>query len=162
MWNRRRLLKSSCSALALTPFSASLGACVNQQIQSDTPAEVLLGFYNPSDFSQPQDALIDGLSEVDFSWLSRGDSVLIKVASNSGRIHPATTSPDAVRGLVATLFDHGAGRVLVADQAGVQQVRLVEGDIRFSSTEDMFRRNGLLDATLDSGAEPYFFDDHGL
>ena len=162
MWNRRRLLKTTGSSLALIPFARTLSGCQNQGNLDQMNAEVSLGLYNPSDFSEPKDALMNGLTDVDFSWLSNGDSVLIKVASNSGRPHPATTSPEAIKGLVETLFAHGAGRVLVADQAGVQQVRLVEGDIRFRSTEEMFRRNGLLDATVDSGAEPYFFDDHGF
>jgi len=36
----------------------------------------------------------------DFSWLSRGDTVLIKPASNSAKRYPATTSPLSIRAMV--------------------------------------------------------------
>ena len=39
----------------------------------------------------------------DFSWLSRGDSVFIKPALNSGNNYPATTNPAGIKAIV--LFD---------------------------------------------------------
>ena len=38
----------------------------------------------------------------DFSWLSKGDTVFIKPAINSGNPYPATTSPIAVAAVVET------------------------------------------------------------
>ena len=99
------------------------------------------------------------LQEMDLSWLGAGDSVFVKLACNSGEVHPATTSPGAVRATVEALFAAGAGRVLVGDQAGVEHVRLATGDQRFGSTRELMEENGLLDAIEESGAEPHFFDE---
>ena len=49
----------------------------------------------------------------DFSWLSKGDTVFIKPAVNSGNPYPATTSPLAVAAVVEILREKGAGRVIV-------------------------------------------------
>jgi uncharacterized protein (DUF362 family) len=58
----------------------------------------------------------------DFSWLSQGDVVFIKVAANSPNRYPATTSPSAVRAMVGLLQAKGAGKVMVGDKPGVQYV----------------------------------------
>ena len=54
----------------------------------------------------------------DFSWLSRGDRVLIKMAVNSGNPYPATTDPWSVQCMVKLLRERGAGKILVGDQSG--------------------------------------------
>ena len=51
----------------------------------------------------------------DFSWLSRGDTVFIKPAHNSGKPYPATTHPGAVRAMIELLREKGARRVIVGD-----------------------------------------------
>jgi uncharacterized protein (DUF362 family) len=102
------------------------------------------------------------LDELDTSWLGQGDSVLLKVACNSGNPHPAVTSPTAVRAMCRVLLDRGAGRVLVGDQSGTMSVRLAEGDRRFGSTRELMERNGLLAAIEEGGGEPRFFDDDGF
>jgi len=96
----------------------------------------------------------------DLSWLSPGDSVLVKVACNSGERHPAVTSPEAVRAVVGFLRDRGAGKVLVGDQSGVEHVRLTASERR-SSTRELMARNGLLEAIESSGATLCAFDDQG-
>ncbi|MDD9938109.1 MAG: DUF362 domain-containing protein [Myxococcales bacterium] len=101
-------------------------------------------------------AMAAAADSLDFSWLGDGDSVLIKVACNSGNPHPATTSPGGVRAMVAALKARGAGRVIVADQAGVEWVRLTASG-RHSSTRERFEQNGLV--ALESDAELHFFDD---
>ena len=102
------------------------------------------------------------LGGVDWSWLKRGDSVFVKLASNSGEVHPATTSPAAVRAMVRALKDRGAGRVVVGDQSGVASVRLIKDGQRVGSTRALFQKNGLYQAIVDSGAEVHCFEEHGF
>jgi len=113
---------------------------------------VLLGLYPGGGAA----ALRAAVSKLDFSWLKKGDSVLIKVASNSGNPHPASTSAAGVKGMVAELKARGAGRVIVADQAGVEWVRR-SAKGRYSSTRERFKTNGLL--SVEGEAEMCFFDD---
>ena len=96
----------------------------------------------------------------DFSWLSQGDVVFIKVASNSPNRYPATTSPLAVRAMVGLLRDKGAGQVIVGDKPGVEHVYQDKKGQRGSS-RDILTRNGLHQAAQDSGAEVHYFDEAG-
>lgn len=105
------------------------------------------------------DGVSRALERLGLDWLTPGDSVFVKLACNSGNLHPAVTSPDAVRATVRALRDAGAGRVLVGDQSGVMSVRLAKGNARHSSTRNLMERNGLLAAIEESGGEPFFFDD---
>jgi uncharacterized protein (DUF362 family) len=96
----------------------------------------------------------------DFSWLSKGDTVFIKVASNSANPYPATTSPLAVRGMVQILLKKGAGRVIVGDKPGVQSV-YQDKERQKGSSRDIFLQNGLQQAALESGAEVHYFEEAG-
>jgi len=103
----------------------------------------------------------DVIPEVtDMKWLGRGDSVLIKVACNSGYPHPAVTAPGAVEAIVGFLLKEGAGTVYVGDQGGVEHVRL-HREGRIGSTLELMRRNGLLQAVERSGGVACCFDDYG-
>jgi uncharacterized protein (DUF362 family) len=97
----------------------------------------------------------------DFSWLSRGDTVFIKLASNSANRYPATTSPLSVRGMVRLLIEKGAGRVIVGDKPGVQSV-YQNKEIQKGSSRDVLIRNGLQQAALESGAEVHYFEEAGF
>lgn len=57
-------------------------------------------------------------SATDFSWLSWGDSILIKLALNSGNPLPATTDPWLLGCMIDLLKEKGAGEILVGDQSG--------------------------------------------
>ena len=94
----------------------------------------------------------------DFSWLSRGDVVFIKPVSNSGNPYPATTSPLAVQAMVTLLREKGAGRVMVGDKSGVASV-CRHGQRQWGSSRQLFTKNGLHQAALDSGAEVHYFDE---
>ena len=96
----------------------------------------------------------------DLAWLSRGDTVFIKVASNSGNPYPATTDPIAVRAMVELLLERGARRVIVGDMSGVQFVRFWKDGLRGSSRELMLQ-NGIARATQESGAELHAFEEVG-
>lgn len=122
-------------------------------------SDVILARYDAQQAATGEAAVRLALTEMDFSWLSVGDSVFIKVACNSGNQHPAVTSPQAIRGMVAELLQRGAGRVIVGDKAGVEWVWRNDLDQRGSATRNLFQSNGLLAAAEQSGAETYFFDD---
>jgi uncharacterized protein (DUF362 family) len=124
------------------------------------PDEVVLGLYPRARIPSAVDAVREACKHVDFGWLGKGESVFVKVASNSNLPHPAVTSPDAVRAMVQELRARGAGKILVGDQAGVESVRLVARG-RFSSTQEVFADNGLGAAVAEAGAEAHFFDDQG-
>src|SRR4029450_6183189 len=93
-------------------------------------------------------------------WLSRGDSVFIKVAANSGNPYPATTDPIAVRAMVELLRARGAGRVIVGDMSGVQVVRFWKDGLRGSS-RTLMTENGVAPAADEAGAELHAFEEAG-
>ena len=96
----------------------------------------------------------------DLKWLSRGDTVLIKVAANSGNPYPATTDPIAVRAMVELLLARGARRVIVADMSGVQFVRFWKDGLRGSSRV-LMQQNGIARAGQEAGAEVQAFEEAG-
>ena len=100
------------------------------------------------------------LAATDFSWLSRGDTVLVKPVSNSGNLYPATTDPVALRAMVRLLRERGAGRVIVGEMSGVQFVRFGPDQLR-GSTRDLMTRNGLARAAQEAGAELVAFEEAG-
>ncbi|MCP5055329.1 MAG: DUF362 domain-containing protein [bacterium] len=100
------------------------------------------------------------LAATDFAWLSRGDTVLLKPACNSGNVYPATTDPLAIRAMIGLLKERGAGRVIVADMAGVQFVRFYQDSLR-GSTRELMERNGLAKATEEAGGELHAFEEAG-
>ena len=61
-------------------------------------------------------------SATDFSWLKPGDTVLLKIALNSGNPYPMTTDPWLVRCMVALLSEKGASTILAGDQSGAEHV----------------------------------------
>ncbi len=96
----------------------------------------------------------------DFAWLSRGDSVLIKPVCNSGNDYPATTDPAALAAMIGLLRERGAGRILVGDMSGAQFVRFSK-DRTSGSSRALMKRNGLLAAAEDSGADVVAFEEAG-
>lgn len=96
----------------------------------------------------------------DFSWLGRGDTVLVKPVCNSGNVYPATTDPIAVNAMVRLLAERGAGRVIVADMSGVQFLRF-SPDKTSGSTRDLMTGNGLVKAAEEGGASVHAFEEAG-
>ncbi len=95
----------------------------------------------------------------DFSWLSKGDRVLIKLALNSGNSFPATTDPWLLCSTIRLLKEKGAGEVIVGDQAGVQYVHWTRS--KRGSTRALSRSAGLLKIIEKNGALPCFFEERG-
>ena len=158
-FSRRTLLRGA----ALLPVAAAASRCAPDLHATDPafdalPAtrhgQLLLGV-----LPHGANAVVQACNHLDFSWLRPGDSVFLKLASNSAKPHPATTAPDAVRGMVQALKDRGAGRVVVGDQAGIQWVRYrAQGQLTGRSSMDVLRENGLLAAIEAAGAEVHTFD----
>jgi uncharacterized protein (DUF362 family) len=162
MTTRREFLRrSSVATCALLLPPVGVGCAAVPTVDPGEPATdgVLISLQDPAQLTSAEDGVTAALERMDFSWLGAGDSVFLKLASNSRQRHPAVTSPAAVSALCRGLRERGAGRVLVGDQAGVMSVRLAAGDRRFSSTRDVFESNGLLAAVEDGGGEAHFFDD---
>jgi uncharacterized protein (DUF362 family) len=97
----------------------------------------------------------------DFSWLNKGDRVLIKLALNSGNPYPATSDPWALDCLLKVLKEHGATKIFVGDQSGVRNVYWSsQGQVR--GTSRAFAQSaGLLSVIERNGASPVFFEERG-
>jgi len=96
----------------------------------------------------------------DFSWLSKGDRVLLKVAMNSGNRYPATTDPWSVACMVRLLKEKGAGKIMVGDQGGFGAVQWTK-DRQIGSSRQLAKNTGLLKAIEENQAEPCFFEEFG-
>ncbi len=129
---------------------------------SNTKELVVLKAIPPAAAEEEVIAAVRKVAEgvTDFSWLSRGDTALIKPAANSPRRFPATTSPVAIRAMVGLLKDRGAGKVILADKPGVQYVYQDNSHQRGSSRRVMMN-NGLHQAALGAGGEVHYFDESG-
>lgn len=88
--------------------------------------------------------LIGGFSRV----IESGDEVLLKPNYNSADPPPASTDPEFLRALVALLYEHGAGRVVVG-----------ESSMQTLSTRKVMEKTGALERLSGSGAEIAFFDE---
>lgn len=99
-------------------------------------------------------------ASTDFSWLSKGDSVFIKPALNSGKPYPATTNPIAIGAMVKLLKGKGAGRVIVGDMCGIEHVKLSPEGLSGSSRR-LMEHSGMTRAVQAAGGEVHFFEEAG-
>jgi len=99
-------------------------------------------------------------SITDFSWLSKGDSVLIKPTLNSGNPYPATTNPTGIAAMVALLKEKGAGRVILSDMSGIEYVKLSPNGLEGSSRH-LMENCGMAQTAVAAGAELYFPEEDG-
>ena len=99
-------------------------------------------------------------ASTDFSWLSKGDSVFIKPALNSGKPYPATTNPIAIGAMVELLKGKGAGRVIVGDMSGIEHVKLSPEGLSGSS-RSLMEHSGMTQAVQAAGGEVHFFEEAG-
>lgn len=86
----------------------------------------------------------------DFSWLSSGDKVLLKLALNSANAFPATTDPWSLGCMIDLLKAKGAGQIIVGDHSGIYQS---------NSTRTCLQRTGLMDVITAKGATAVCFDE---
>ena len=99
-------------------------------------------------------------ASTDFSWLSKGDSVLVKPAVNSGNPYPATTHPAGIKAMIMLLKEKGANRVIISDLAGIEHVKLSTEKLH-GSTRELMTSCGIAQAAVEAGAELYFPEEEG-
>ena len=97
------------------------------------------------------------------SWLSAGETVLLKPALNSPDPYPATTHPLAISVTAELLADRGA-KVVIGDQSGIDHVLHHPGGVIHGRTIDNYARSGMGDRNdtrfvgfEDSGWDEGFF-----
>jgi uncharacterized protein (DUF362 family) len=78
------------------------------------------------------------------SWLSAGETVLLKPALNSPDPYPATTHPLAISVTAELLAERGA-KVVIGDQSGIEHVLHHPGGVIRGSTIENYARSGMGD-----------------
>ncbi|MCA9907834.1 MAG: DUF362 domain-containing protein, partial [Anaerolineae bacterium] len=129
-------------------------------VQTNVPGNrrVHVHRYDPAQTTADAAVRAAMLAATDLSWLRQGDSVFVKVSSNSNYGPPSVTSPEVLSGVVGLLKEAGAGDVYVGDMSGALFVRhLATGTT--GSTRDNMRANGLLDAAQATGALIHCFEE---
>ncbi len=96
----------------------------------------------------------------DFSWLSSGDSVFIKLALLADVPFPASTDPWALDCMIRLLKEKGAGEVVAGDQCGVEHVINTENYSKGSSRE-ICKKVKLLNVIDENNAGSLFFEEDG-
>ncbi len=96
----------------------------------------------------------------DFSWLSKGDSVFIKLALNSMAEYPATSDPWSLQCMIRMLKEKGAGKIQVGDSSGVEHVQWKK-DSKRGSSRSCCQKAGLLQVIEEEGAQAVFFEEQG-
>ncbi len=99
-------------------------------------------------------------ASTDFTWMSRGDSVFIKLALNSGNTFPATSDPWSLGFMIRLMREKGAGRIMVGDSSGVESVHWSK-EGRKGASRECCKQAGLLDVIEQNGAETVFFEKLG-
>ena len=77
-----------------------------------------------------------------------GDTILIKPNFNTADPPPAASDPQFVKAVIALLYEHGAGKVVVGESSTLML-----------STRDALRKTGMLQVAKEAGAEVVIFDE---
>ncbi len=164
---RRDFLKGiALSALAVGSSTDSFGVSQTspggKPLPANQPARVSLAGVSHSASLEAFKAAVReaALAATDFSWLSKGDSLFIKPALNSGLPYPSTTSPIAIATMVELLRERGASRVIVGDMCGIEHVKLSPDGLSGSSRR-LMEASGMARAAQAAGAELHFFEEAG-
>jgi uncharacterized protein (DUF362 family) len=165
---RRTFLKlmAGVSAMAVCSWKGVEGASQTLQegksLASGRPIRVFLAGVGRGVSEQVMKLAVRAAAEAatDFSWLSKGDSVFIKPALNSGNPYPATTNPIAIGAMVELLKQKGARRVIVGDMSGIEHVKLSPKGLTGSSRR-LMEASGMARAVQAAGGEIHFFEEAG-
>ncbi|MGB7573551.1 MAG: DUF362 domain-containing protein [Thermodesulfobacteriota bacterium] len=165
---RRTFLKliAGVSAMAIYSWKGVAGASQTLQegkpLASGRPIRVFLAGVGRGASEQVMKLAVRAAAEAttDFSWLSKGDSVFIKPALNSGNPYPATTNPIAIEAMVELLKQKGARRVIVGDMSGIEHVKLSPKGLTGSSRR-LMEASGMARAVQAAGGEIHFFEEAG-
>jgi len=169
-FNRRDFLKIAGGTASGALFLNVSPNIVYAKTSSSDNLHVVDG-YNPEVISawipiNESESCYDLFKEVverssDFTWLSPGDTVFLKLSINSGNKYPATTDPWALKCMIQLLNEKGAGEIIVGDQSGVEHV-LWTDKIKRGSSRKLCESSGLLKVIEAFGATPYFFEEQGF
>lgn len=96
----------------------------------------------------------------DFSWLSKGDTVFLKLSLNSDKPYPATTDPWILQCMIRLLKEKGAKRIIAGDQSGMETVRWTKTS-QMGSSRKCCESAGLLKVITEEDAESCFFEERG-
>jgi uncharacterized protein (DUF362 family) len=105
-------------------------------------------FVNGIDHDVREPALVASIRDIllkssdNFSWLDKGDTVLLKPALNSPDPYPATTHPLAVEVTSRLLAERGA-KVIIGDQSGIEHVLHHPGGVIRGSSRSNYIRSGM-------------------
>jgi len=165
---RRTFLKAivGVSAMAIYSWKGSVDASQTpgggRPLASGPQTRVFLAGIDRGASEQVMKLAVRAVAEAttDFSWLSKGDSVFIKPALNSGNPYPATTSPIAIGAMVELLREKGARRVIVGDMSGIEHVKLSPKGLTGSSRR-LMEASGMARAVQAAGGEIHFFEEAG-
>ena len=124
--------------------------------------QVSSGWFKATEYRSKEQLLRDVIEgATDFSWLKKGDSVLLKLALNSGNKFPATTDPWVLEVVIKMLQEKGAGKIVAGDKSGVEAVVDFE-DKKEGSSRKLCESSGLLKIINKNNAAPDFFEEKGL
>jgi uncharacterized protein (DUF362 family) len=165
--SRRDFIKTTVSGVAVLTFGCSdsddnsnkdenSNKDLSYAIEND---DVLFALYSKENLHSQTEAIRLASEKLNWSWLSAGDSVFVKISMNSAHTHPAVTSPIAISAICKELFDRGASRVIVGDKMGLESVYHHANGISGGSTREAAGKNDILEAIEHSNAEAYFFDE---
>lgn len=165
---RRDFLKGAAgvSVMAVCPVTGGTGTtqvpAKGKPLTPGSPAKVFLAGVNKGASEKAIKLAVreSALAATDFSWLCKGDTVFIKPVVNSGNPYPATTSPFAIAAMVELLKEKGAGRVIVGDMSGVENVRFSSTGLSGSSRK-LMESSGMAEVVQASGAELHCFEEAG-
>jgi uncharacterized protein (DUF362 family) len=160
--NRREFLELMALASAAALVPSGLCRAVETLLRSSPDVKVSLAGVargsNEGDLVVAAREAAEAAS--DFSWLSRGDTVLIKPVVNSGNPYPATSHPAGLKALISLLKEKGAKRILVSDMSGIEHVKLSPDKMR-GSTRELMMSCGVARAAEEAGAELYLPEEEG-
>ncbi|MBK8020007.1 MAG: DUF362 domain-containing protein [Chloroflexi bacterium] len=156
--SRRRFLQLAGSSLASLMMSRIPLPAAGSAIADGPATQVHVHTFNPNETTTADAVEAAVHAATDLTWLRPGDSVFVKVASNSNYSPPSVTSPAVLEGVIRTLKAAGAGTVYVGDMSGAQFVRHLAGETIGSTRENM-RQNGLLAAAEAAGATIHCFEE---
>lgn len=165
--SRREFLSLTAGLSAMAACPSILAGCGTSSTPLPSPEPTVYkhsvsSAWIPKDKQEDSYPLFKAMVEdaTDFSWLSMGDRIFLKLALNSGNPFPATTDPWALKCMIELLNEKGAGEIVVGDQSGVEHVFYTPFSGRGSSRE-CCRTAGLLEVMDKYNVTPCFFEERG-
>jgi len=160
--NRRKFLEAMSLTLVAAAMPYELVRAAEKDLVSGPEVKVSLAGVTQGVSERELLAAVREAAEsaTDFSWLSRGESVLIKPVVNSGNPYPATTSPAGLKAMITLLREKGAKRIVVSDMSGIEHVKLSPDKMR-GSTRELMQSCGVARVAEEGGSELYLPEEQG-